>query len=94
MKVWFFSLWPHKMGRVRWCQNCHTTHEQVPDSKCHKFDETQLDSPQDIQYQASNVTFNESLVTEEQARLVVQQYSGSICNLTRIVEYFRKKLAS
>ena len=63
------------MGVVRWCKNCHLSHEGLTGSKCQRFEAPlQLDSSQEESgEQASNVNLRDTSVTEEQARLAAQQ---------------------
>ena len=64
------------MGGSGWSKNCHTTHEGPTGSKCQKFDsQTQEDGDQaSLETQASSIALrNETVVSEEHARLVAQQ---------------------
>ena len=64
------------MGGSRWCKNCHTSHEGPTGSKCQKFDsQAQEDGDQaSLETQASSIALtNETVVSEEHARLVAQQ---------------------
>ena len=64
------------MGGSRWCKNCHTSREGPTGNKCQKFDsQAQEDGDQALlENQASNIALsNETVVTEEHARLVAQQ---------------------
>ena len=65
-----------KMGRSHWCKSYHTSHKGPIGSKCEKFDsQTQEDGAQaSLETQASSIaSANETVVSEEHARLVAQQ---------------------
>ena len=71
------------MGGLRWCKNCHTSHEGPTGSKCQKFDsQTQEDGDQaSLETQASSIALtNETVVSEEHARLVAQVDVHSVTN--------------
>ena len=58
------------MGGVRWCKNCHTSHEGPIGSKCQQFEGMELQTATDTQ--ASTGQASGSTVTSEQARLVAE----------------------
>ena len=58
------------MGDVRWCKNCHTSHEGPIGSKCQQFEGMELQTATDTQ--ASTGQASGSTVTSEQARLVAE----------------------
>ena len=69
------------MGGTRWCKNCHSTHEGSTGSKCQRFDNGNVEHSQleGAELQASNVTDNDTTISQEQARLVVQHMEN--CSL-------------
>ena len=67
------------MGGARWCKNCHSTHEGPTGNKCQRFNSGSVEDLQveGAEFQASNVTDNETTISQEQARLVVQHMEQS-----------------
>ena len=67
------------MGGMRWCKNCHSTHEGPNGSKCQRFNSGNMEESQleGAELQASNVTDNDTTISQEQARLVVQHMEHS-----------------
>ena len=63
-----------KMVGTRWCKNCHSTHEGPTGSTCQWFDSGNVENSQleGAELQASNVTNNDTTISQKQARLVVQ----------------------
>ena len=58
------------MGGVRWCKNCHTSHEGPIGNKCQQFEGIEVQTSMDNQ--ASTGQASGSTVTSEQARLVAE----------------------
>ena len=71
------------MGGNRWCKNCHTSHERSTGRKHQKVDKkNQVDMYQaDSGSQVTNISSQDAIVTEEQAREVILQVEGYPLNV-------------